>query len=217
MEKLNEGKIRQGLNWFLSKLKQTSDPKDVQKGDISKKEDTKKIRMFNLYTCIYKDPKTKDDLPYFDAFPLFFPIQFTQGSEGVLMHAINIHYLEPKLRKRFLKEIEIILRKVAQNQKYDPNNLEDYPHQNITKVVGRYMNKVYQSGGGSAGAHIRSAYRSYFLSRIGSKMKKIPLDEWTQAGDLYLPVFRKQSASYIYGDVKEQFENYKNNNRSDIY
>lgn len=217
MINLDEGKIRQEPSWFLSKIKGSADPRDVQKGDIAKKDDLKKIRMFHLYNTIYKDPKTKDDLPYYDAFPLFFPLHFTKGSEGTLLAGINIHYIPPAMRVKFLKELETLIRRVAEQQKFDVNNLEDYPHQNITKVVGRYMNKVYQSGDGSAGKLMRSAYRSYFLHRMTGKMKKIPLDEWTKAGKLYLPRYRKKYASYVYRDVKKQYDRYKNNSRSDIY
>ena len=219
MNSLDENKIKKGLNWFLGKIKKSADKKSKpDKGDIASKKDfSKKIRPFNLYATLYSRPKFEKTLPYFDAFPLFFPIKFTRGSEGTLLHGVNIHYLPPAMRKKFLRELEIIIRRVADKQGFDPDNLEDYPHQNITRVVGKYMNRVYQSGGGSAGAMIRASYRSYFLSRMGGKLKKIPLNEWDEAASVYLPVFRKQSASAVYADTKEKFDKYKSNMRHDIY
>lgn len=217
MTNLNENRLRKGLRWFMDKVRGTADPGDVKKGDITKPKEMSKIRSFNLYVTIYSDPKYKDELPFYDAMPLFFPLDIKKGSEGPLLRGINIHYLTPVNRKKFLKELETVLRRVAMMQNYNPDHLDELPHQNVTRIVGRYMEKVYQQGGGSAGAHIRQAYRSYFLHRMKGKLKKIPLSEWAQASDVYLPVFRKASPSEVYVEVKKQFELYKGRSRSPIY
>ncbi len=216
--KLDEGLISQGLKWFSSKIKKSANTKQRDdSGDIMNMKDvTNKMRFFNLYTTIYKNPKYKKELPYYDAFPLFFPFDIKQGSEGSIVHAINIHYLPPALRMKFLKELEAVIRREALKRGYDPNHLENYPIGDITKNIGRYMNSVYTRGGGSAGSMIRQCYRSYFFGRMSGKLTKIDLDEWSQAGRVFLPAFRKESSSEIYKDIREKYRLYISNPRKDI-
>ena len=50
-----------------------------------------------MYAFKY-DPKTKNDLPYYDTFPLIFPVRM--DSDGFL--GINFHYLPPVLRAKLM-------------------------------------------------------------------------------------------------------------------
>ena len=50
-----------------------------------------------MYMFFY-DPKTKETLPYYDQFPLVFPIGMQEG--GFL--GLNLHYLEPVLRAKLM-------------------------------------------------------------------------------------------------------------------
>jgi len=63
-----------------------------------------------MYMFFY-DPKTKDKLPYYDNFPLIFPINFY--SDGFL--GINLHYLPPYARAQLMNA----LYETANNDKYD--------------------------------------------------------------------------------------------------
>lgn len=215
-QQLTEAEIKNAVSWFSSKIKDLFGAKK-DSGDVSTaKELQNDLRFFHLYTTVYSNPKYKEELPFYDAVPLFFPVDIVKGSEGLLIRGINIHYLMPSDRVKFLNELKKVIIKAAQQQNFDPEHLEDYPAANISKVIGKYMNNVYRSGGGSAGSVIRSAYRSYFLGRIGARLKKIPLGEWEQAGRLILPVFRKQSSGEIYKSVYESYDKYKSNFRSPL-
>ena len=48
----------------------------------------------------YSDPVHKKTLPYYDAFPLGIPIGYPEGGDRVDM--LNLHYLVPPLRVKFL-------------------------------------------------------------------------------------------------------------------
>jgi hypothetical protein len=50
-----------------------------------------------MYSFVY-DPKTKEQLPYYDIYPLVFPIEYY--NDGFL--GINLHYLPPVLRARLM-------------------------------------------------------------------------------------------------------------------
>jgi hypothetical protein len=62
-------------------------------GDTNRPQDDR-FRMGNMYLFSY-DPKHKDTLPYYDRFPLIFPINKAKG--GFL--GITMHYLTPILRE----------------------------------------------------------------------------------------------------------------------
>lgn len=64
----------------------------------------------NMYLFKY-DPKHKDTLPYYDRFPLVFPINKAKG--GFL--GINMHYLPPQLRAQLMDA----LYDTTTNKKFD--------------------------------------------------------------------------------------------------
>lgn len=218
-QKMDESLLKDGIKWFRSKIKKvvSNNPEDRHPKDIENAKDVAtKMNFMNLYTTIYS-PKWKEELPYYDSMPLFFPIDIVNGSSGKLLRSFNIHYLPPSLRIKFLKELETIITKDANNKGFSPDDLKYYPRGNIAKVIGRYMNKVYLSGGGSSGAMIRQAYRSYFFSRMSGKLKYIPVTQWEKAGRVILPVFRKESSSKIYADIISDYKKYKSNPRKPIW
>src|SRR5277367_1559306 len=57
------------------------------------------------------DPKLKDVLPYWDRFPLVFPIDTSRTS----MLGINMHYLPITLRLRLLKNFGMYIDKTKKN------------------------------------------------------------------------------------------------------
>lgn len=219
-DNINESKAKKAFDWFLKTIKKSVSDKaeDIDAEDANNIQDViDKVRIFNMYTTIYSDPKYKKELPFYDAMPLFFPIDIVNGSEGPLLRAFNIHYLPPALRYKFIMELKSVIEKAALAQKYDINQLSKYPHQNITKVVGRYMNNVYLMGGGSSGEMIRQCYRSYFFGRMKGRLKFIPLKDWENSVNLILPVFRKASNKEVYDEIRRQYNKYKNNPRSPVF
>ena len=69
-----------------------------------------RFRLGHMYMFAY-DPKHKDTLPYYDKFPLIFPINKAKG--GFL--GINMHYLPPQLRAQLMDSLYT----VASNKRYD--------------------------------------------------------------------------------------------------
>jgi hypothetical protein len=63
-----------------------------------------------MYMFFY-DPKHKDTLPYYDIFPLIFPIGFQEGG----FMGINLHYLPTYLRAKLMDALYT----TASNNKYD--------------------------------------------------------------------------------------------------
>lgn len=59
------------------------------------------IRDIGKMFMFYYDPKLKESLPYYDTFPLIFPISVT--TEGFM--GLNLHYLSPVLRAKLMDSL----------------------------------------------------------------------------------------------------------------
>jgi hypothetical protein len=94
---------RQALQWFNQEVKGLRFRANVfqNKGmpEIGK-----------MYLFVY-DPKYKETLPFFDAFPLTIPIQYY--NDGFL--GLNLHYLPPAFRSSLFEQLLII----KNNDKFD--------------------------------------------------------------------------------------------------
>lgn len=218
VRRISEQKLKKALGWLVTKAKQalSTRKKDEAPSDIKSISDIgKKMRMHHLMFMIYDNPKHKKTLPYYDALPLFFPLKITIGPDGPLLHGLNIHYLTPGDRAAFINEIVTLMKRTAEKQGYDPDNLNAVPDGNISKVVGRYLNAVYQ-GMSSAGSRIKVAYRTYYIGRIKGKIIKIQPDEWDNAVNLILPRFNKMGPGGIYKDIEKLYKKYKDSNWKSI-
>ena len=111
------------------------------------------------------DPKFKETLPYYDRFPLIFPIDFAKGG----FYGINFHYLPPGARVNFLRQLS----RFATDKKYDKNT-----RYNIGNLSGRYYKKTI---------------KHYLYSQVRSSFLNITADEMAIA--IFLPVARFQKGS----------------------
>jgi len=218
-----EKRLEKGVKWFWNALKSLVDKsrkkksKDDEKSGIIDLKDLGKMKPFHLYTMIYSDPLWKDQLDAWDSLPLFFPIDIVKGTNGMRIRGINIHYLQPKDRIAFMKELENLIKKEASKKGY--KDLDEFLNagDRVTKAVGEYMNSVFQQTINSSGNRIKVCYRSYLLDRIGSKIQKIKMDQWLEATYSILPKFNKMSPGGVYEMVNTEYNKYKSNNWKDIY
>ena len=113
-----------------------------------------------MYMFFY-DPKWKDVLPYYDKFPLVFPIEIkTDGFLG-----INVHYIPPVARAGLMDSLYSLEDKYNDNKKlilsYD-----------ILKSASRF--KAFQP-----------CLKRYLFSHVVSGFKNVDYDDWDKA--LMLP------------------------------
>ena len=106
------------------------------------------------------DPKFKETLPYYDRFPLIFPIDFAKGG----FYGINFHYLPPGARVNFLRQLS----RFASDKNYDKKT-----RYNIGELSGRYFKKTI---------------KHYLYSQVRTSFLNIPADEMAIA--IFLPVAR---------------------------
>jgi hypothetical protein len=148
------------------------------RSDKDRKQDARFI-MGNMYLLTY-DPKHKATLPYYDMFPLIFPINKAKG--GFL--GINMHYLPPILRAKLMDELYTVLT----NKAFDET----------TRLSASY--KVLNSA--AKFREFQPCIKHYLNAHVRSKPAYINPAEWDIA--LFLPTqkFVGASATQVYADSR---------------
>jgi hypothetical protein len=139
-----------------------------------------RFRIGNMYMFIY-NPKHKDTLPYYDRFPLIFPINKAKG--GFL--GINMHYLPYQLRAKLMDA----LYDVASNDKFDES----------TKIKTSYG----ILSGASKYREFKPTIKHYLSDHVVSKLVYVNPVEWDIA--LFLPTqqFVGASKTKVWADSRK--------------
>ena len=124
----------------------------------------------NMYAFFY-DPKTKAKLPYYDTFPLVFPIK--KLPDGFL--GINMHYLPYQFRARLMDALYTI----TNNKKYDETTKLRISY-DILNAASKFK-------------FFRPTIKRYLSEKVKSRFLYINPTEWDIA--IFLPVERFQKAS----------------------
>lgn len=140
--------------------------------------------MGNMFFFAY-DAKTKDDLPYWDKFPLVLILDLY--ADGFL--GLNFHYLPLNQRIILLDR----LYDLATDDKFDEGTRLTATYK-LLKGVARY--KAFEP-----------CLKRYLSHHLQSRVIPIPADKWEIA--IFLPVeqFQKNSARHVWAQSVEQIEN----------
>ena len=111
------------------------------------------------------DPKHKEKLPYYDTFPLIFPLEPAKG--GFI--GLNFHYLPPLARVRFLRS----LANTTNNNKFDKS----------TRYEINWRNNTF----------MRKTAKHYLFNHVRTSFLNITADEMAIA--IFLPVARFKKGS----------------------
>lgn len=123
------------------------------------------IGVGRMYLFMY-DPKTKEDLPYFDRFPLIFPFRKVTGG----FYGINMHYLPHMLRAKLMDALYT----VANNRNND----------DTTKL--RLSYQILEST--SKFRYFKPCVKHYLNNHVKSRFLWVPAEQWDTA--LFLPLER---------------------------
>lgn len=148
------------------------------RSDTSRRQDARFI-MGNMYLFAY-DPKHKETLPYYDRFPLIFPINKAKG--GFL--GINMHYLPPILRAKLMDQLYTVLN----NKNFDET----------TRLRASYN----ILNGAAKFKEFKPTIKHYLNAHVRTKPAYINPTEWDIA--LFLPTqkFVGASATQVYADSR---------------
>jgi hypothetical protein len=123
-----------------------------------------------MYMFFY-DPKHKDTLPYYDRFPMIFPIDFKP--DGFM--GINLHYLPPMLRAKLMDA----LYSTANNTKYDDTTKLKISYQLLSSA--------------SKFKYFEPCLKRYLWDHVQGKFLNVEVQNWDTA--LMLPTERFSKAT----------------------
>jgi len=166
-------KAKAAGDWFRSIVNRTKGKfsDETPKTILQRSESlVSKSVLGKMYFYSY-DPKWKNDLPWYDTFPLVFPIEkYENGFLG-----LNFHYLAPKHRAILMDQLKMF----ANNKKYDETT-----KLKLTYDMLKGFTKIKRA---------RPTVHRYLTSKVKSKFVLVNADEWEVA--LFLPVERFRKAS----------------------
>ena len=176
---------RQSMSWFTKKITELKNPVSMVKGIA--REKSRYVRSFikgRLYFFLY-DPKTKNELPYYDRFPLVLVLE--KYDDGFL--GLNLHYLPVKYRILFLRKLMQFA--VLDDQDEIKRMRVTYDILNASKRFREF----------------KPCIKQYLFPHIKSRILAVQPDEWETA--MYLPVhqFKGEKAPTIWKESMEEIRN----------
>jgi hypothetical protein len=133
----------------------------------------------SMYMFFY-DPKHKDTLPFYDSFPLVIVIDKAEG--GFL--GLNLHYLPPVLRAKFLDA----LLDITSNDKYDETTKFALSY-SLLKRSSKYK-------------YFKPCIKHYLASNVRSRFAKVHAPEWEIAAFLPTADWQKAGKSTVYSNSR---------------
>lgn len=175
--------VKRSRGWFEKQVaelaKQQYTPKKVLNGDVSSL--TTRLVPGNLYMYAY-DPKTKDDLPYYDRFPLVFP--FRKTADG--FYGLNMHYLPYDLRMKLLDNLLIF----KNNNRLDETTRLKY---SWAMIDGISKFKAAQP-----------CVKQYLNGHLRSQFRQIDAPDWATAMLLPVEQFVGASKQQVWKESRSQ-------------
>lgn len=172
-------RTQQSREWFMAKVK---DMKNINRNTLMKEEpiQLKNRQVIGSMFMFFYDPKHKETLPYYDSFPLVIVLKPAPG--GFL--GLNLHYLPPVLRAKFLDSIL----DVTNNKRYDES----------TKFNLTY--KMLESA--SKYKYFKPCIKHYLTDHVRSRFAMVQAPEWEIATFLPTADFQKATTREVYRDSR---------------
>lgn len=175
---LYAGKSNEAINWYRRTAKTlTSVSRDRLLREKSQIRTS--VEPGSMYMFAY-DAKHKDTLPYYDAFPIIFPVRLLD--DGFL--GLNFHYLQPNLRAMLMDSLYTL--------NADPKMTQRSKIQLSYQLLrSAYMFKYF-----------KPCLKRYLYSQFRSKFVYVDPDTWDIA--LFLPTenFKGATASQVWADTR---------------
>lgn len=131
------------------------------------------------------DPKTKKDLPYYDTFPLIFPIKKVKDG----FHGINLHYLPPRHRA-------LLMDALLKGGNLNNTNMDETTRMKLNYQVLKNASEY---------KYFRPCYKHYLTKHVQSRFIWIHPEEWQFT--LFLPTerFKKATKEKVWEDSKRSY------------
>lgn len=173
------GKTDDAIRWYRNTAKMFS---SVSRDRLlrEKSQIRTSIEPGSMYMFAY-EAKHKDTLPYYDAFPVIFPVRLLD--DGFL--GLNFHYLQPRLRAMLMDSLYTLNTDPKMTQK--------------SKIQLSYQ--LLRSA--SQFKHFQPCLKRYLYSQFRSRFVYVDPDTWDIA--LFLPTeqFRGATNAQVWSDTRK--------------
>lgn len=167
--------------WFRKRI---SSIRTVNRKQLMREEPIQKVSNPNPgdMMMFFYDPKHKETLPYYDRFPLIIMVGPAEGG----FYGLNLHYLPPTLRAKFLDS----LLDVTNNKLYNETTRFNVTY-NMLKRAGKMK-------------YFKPCFKHYLTEHVRSRFAKVEAPEWEIA--IFLPTaqFEKSSKNNIYRESRRK-------------
>jgi len=172
-------RTKESREWFMKKAKVI---KGINREALMKEEplDRGARRIIGSMQMFFYDPKYKETLPYYDRFPLAIIVKPAKG--GFL--GMNLHYLPPILRAKFLDALmDNVTSKKSPDAKF--------------KLTTRLLASA------SDLEYYKPCIKHYLNAHVKSKFAEVKAPEWEIATFLPTAQFQKASNTKVYADSRK--------------
>lgn len=172
-------RTKESRDWFR---KRVSNIRRVNRNQLMKEEpiEIEDGQIVGSMQMFFYDPKFKKELPYYDSFPLVIVIGPAEG--GFL--GLNLHYLPPLLRAKFLDA----LLDITNNKRYDKTTRFNVSY-NLLKRAAKMK-------------YFKPCIKHYLNEHVRSRFATVPAPEWEIATFLPTADFQKAGKSKVYSDSR---------------
>jgi hypothetical protein len=175
-------RTKEAQDWFRRKAQNL---RRVDRKELLASEELQLVNRQNpligSMNMFFYDPKHKDTLPFYDRFPLVIIV----GPAEKGFYGLNLHYLPPILRAKFLDA----LLDVTNNKKYDET----------TRFQMSY--KMLQAS--SKTRYFKPCYKHYLTQHVKSRLARVSAPEWEIATFLPTASWEKTSAANVYKESRK--------------
>lgn len=173
---------KESLTWFRNRVRRirTNSEQFYKQSDLQKSRRFLEGRMFTFFY----DPKTKDKLPYYDTFPCVMIVE-TYGS-GFL--GLNVHYLPPRIRIRFLEKL------------FEYTNNEEFDETTRLRITWNLLSSVTKLRAS------RAAVKRYLYSHVEGSALLVEPKYWDIVSFLPTASFKGASMVDVYRDTRNKID-----------
>lgn len=172
-------RTQQSRDWFRQKARSL---RRVNRNQLMKEDPIQLRSRFQpgAMAMFFYDPKTKDKLPYYDSFPLVVVVDAAEGG----FYGLNLHYLPPTLRAKFLDGLMDRLT----DKKFDEKTRFAVSYQYLKSAT-----KL---------KYFKPCFKHYLTSNVRSRFAVVPAPEWEIATFLPTADWQKGSGRQVYKDSR---------------
>lgn len=182
-ERMIPNRTREAREWFRSKAQQYRGSRISQENLFKNSVITEKVLPGRMYMYVY-DAKTKETLPYWDAFPVIFMVDVAPGG----FYGLNLHYLPPPLRATLMDALYRNLNNTA----FDDSTILNLNYRTLK--------------GASSMSLFKPCFKHYLTDHVKSRFIYIEPKEWDIAMFLPLQKFQKASAEEVWREAASEVQ-----------